>query len=91
VTQGRLQTASLGTTDAAPFYPREIMRRGLDLGASGLIVAHNHPSGRAAPSRTDLELTRKLVRAGDTLGIAIHDHLVLAGDDWTSMRATGQL
>jgi DNA repair protein RadC len=76
----------IGTRSQAPVEPAEVFRTALLDDAAGLIVYHNHPSGRLEPSRDDLRLTRRLVRAGDTLGIGVLDHLVVAGSRWTSMR-----
>jgi DNA repair protein RadC len=78
-----------GTVDHAPVYPREVVRRALELHASALVVAHNHPSADPNPSAADVEMTRKLVEAARALGIAIHDHIIVAGEDVTSFRTLG--
>jgi len=78
-----------GTVDAVPIHTREIMRRALELGASGLILAHNHPSGDATPSQSDIGETRRVVQAARTLGIVLHDHVIVARAEWTSMRTLG--
>ena len=80
-----------GTVDAAPFYPREIVRRALDLGAAALIVVHNHPSGDPTPTRADVDRTLELEQAAGALGIGLHDHLVIAERGHSSMRADGLL
>jgi DNA repair protein RadC len=78
-----------GTVDHAPVYPREVMRRALELSASALILVHNHPSGDQTPSAADVEMTRKVVDAARTLGIAVHDHLIVGRTDVASFKALG--
>jgi len=78
-----------GTVDHAPVYPREVVRRALELSASALLLAHNHPSGDPQPSGADIEMTRKVVEAARALGIVVHDHLVVAGDEVVSLRTAG--
>jgi DNA repair protein RadC len=78
-----------GTVDHAPVYPREVVRRALELHASAMVVAHNHPSGDPNPSSMDVEMTRRLVEAARALGMTIHDHLVVAGQDVASLKSLG--
>lgn len=78
-----------GTIDAAPAYPREIIHRALDLGASELVMAHNHPSGLAKPSRSDIELTRAVAQAGRAVGVELVDHIIVTRDGSCSFRALG--
>lgn len=78
-----------GTVDHAPVYPREVMRRALELSASALILVHNHPSGDPTPSGADVQMTREIVEAGRSLRIAIHDHLVVGRDGVASFKALG--
>lgn len=78
-----------GTVDHAPVYPREIMRRALELSASAVILAHNHPSGDPTPSSADIDMTRQVVEAARALRIAVHDHVLVAGDQAVSFRALG--
>ena len=78
-----------GTVDHAPVYPREVVRRALELSASALLLAHNHPSGDPNPSSADVEITRKVVEAARALAITVHDHFVVAGDQVVSLRAAG--
>jgi DNA repair protein RadC len=78
-----------GTVDHAPVYPREIMRRALELSASAVILVHNHPSGDPTPSSADIEMTRQVVEAGRSLKIAVHDHLVVGRDGVASFKALG--
>lgn len=80
-----------GTIDESAIHVREIIRRALDLNAAALIIVHNHPSGDPTPSRQDIRITQELVAAARPLGIAIHDHLVVAGTDHVSLRAQGHL
>jgi DNA repair protein RadC len=80
-----------GTVDVTPVYPREIIRRALDIGATALILVHNHPSGDPSPSRGDIEATRRVAAAAQALDICLHDHVIVARDGWTSFRALGLL
>jgi DNA repair protein RadC len=78
-----------GTVDHAPVYPREVMRRALEFAASACCLVHNHPSGNSAPSSADIEMTRQVIEAGRALGISVHDHFLVAGDEVVSFRALG--
>ena len=78
-----------GTVDHAPVYPREIVRRALELSASAVIMVHNHPSGDPTPSQADIEMTRQVVEAARALRVAVHDHLVVGRDGVASFRALG--
>jgi DNA repair protein RadC len=78
-----------GTVDHAPVYPREIIRRALELNASACCLVHNHPTGSADPSSADIEMTRKVIDAGRALGIAVHDHFLVGGDQVVSFRTQG--
>ena len=78
-----------GTVDHAPVYPREVMRRALELSASSLIVVHNHPSGDPSPSQADIEMTKQIIEAGRSLRISIHDHLVVGRDGVASFKSLG--
>lgn len=80
-----------GTVDHVPVYPREIMRRALELNATALILVHNHPSGDPTPSQADIAMTEQVQRAGESLSIALHDHLVIGKACEISFRATGLL
>lgn len=80
-----------GGADAVDVPLREILGEGLRLGSRAMIVAHNHPSGRSAPSPGDIAATRRLADLADALGIRLHDHLIFAGDRCASMRALGLL
>lgn len=78
-----------GTVDHAPVYPREVMRRALELSSSAVILLHNHPSGDPSPSSADIEITRQVINAGRALNIAVHDHLVVGRDGVASFKALG--
>ncbi len=78
-----------GTVNETPVYPREVVRRALDLGASAVIVVHNHPSGDPTPSEADIAMTKKLVEAGHALGITLHDHLIVGREGHTSFKSMG--
>ena len=80
-----------GTVDHVPVYPREIVKRALELQASALILVHNHPSGDPTPSGEDRTMTRKISEAALTLGITLHDHLVIGRAREVSFRAEGYL
>ena len=80
-----------GTIDHTPVYPREVVKRALELGAAGLILVHNHPSGDPKPSRDDIEMTKEIRRAAEALGISIHDHLVIGRKGHASFRSLGLL
>ena len=76
-----------GTINHAPAYPREVVRRCLDLHATAVILAHNHPSGETTPSREDVALTTDIARATATMGITVHDHIIVGKGKWLSFRA----
>jgi DNA repair protein RadC len=78
-----------GSVNEAPIYPREIMRRALEVGATALILAHNHPSGDSQPSEGDIAATRRVAEAARALDISIHDHVILARSGWSSLRTLG--
>lgn len=76
-----------GTVDHAPVYPREVARRALALHASAVIMVHNHPSGDATPSRSDIEITRQVRDALRAVGVTLHDHVVISRSGYTSFKA----
>lgn len=78
-----------GSIDQAAIYTREVIRRAIDLGSSALILVHNHPSGSPQPSKQDIEITRQIHEAGKPLGIAVHDHIIIGAEGFSSMRAMG--
>lgn len=85
----RDEIVSEGSVDQASVHIREIIKRALEIGSSGLILVHNHPSGDPQPSRADIQLTRDIVEAGKRLGIAVHDHVIIGANGHTSLRAQG--
>lgn len=78
-----------GTVNHAPVYPREVVRRALELHASSVIMVHNHPSGNPAPSQADIAMTREVEKAADAVGIALHDHVIIGRSEHASFRALG--
>ncbi|MDB5360440.1 MAG: hypothetical protein JWO51_1737 [Rhodospirillales bacterium] len=80
-----------GTIDHTPVYPREVVKRALELGASAIIMVHNHPSGDPAPSKADIDMTRTVASACATLGIDLHDHLIIGRAGHASLRGMGLL
>ncbi|GGF62076.1 DNA repair protein RadC [Mameliella alba] len=80
-----------GTVDHVPVYPREVVKRALELNASALILVHNHPSGDPTPSQADIDMTAQIQVAADALGITLHDHLVIGKSRELSFRSEGLL
>ena len=78
-----------GSIDEAAIHPREVIRRALDLGASALILVHNHPSGNPEPSRADIQITNQIAEAGRLLGIVVHDHVIIGREGHVSLKAKG--
>jgi DNA repair protein RadC len=76
-----------GTVDHTPVYPREVVARALDLGATALILVHNHPSGDTTPSKADIEMTNQIRQAASVLGIVLHDHIIVGRAAHTSFKA----
>ncbi|MFN3722687.1 MAG: RadC family protein [Paracoccaceae bacterium] len=80
-----------GTVDHVPVYPREVVKRALELNASALILVHNHPSGDPTPSSADITMTHQIQEACQTLGITLHDHLIIGKSRELSFRSDGYL
>ena len=80
-----------GTVDHTPVYPREIIKRALELTASAIILVHNHPSGDPTPSKADIQMTREIVAAAKALSIAVHDHLLVGRGGHASFKSLGLL
>jgi len=78
-----------GSIDEAAIHPREVIRRALDLGATALILVHNHPSGSPQPSRADIQITGRIAEAGRLLGITVHDHVIIGREGHVSLKAKG--
>jgi DNA repair protein RadC len=75
-----------GTVDHTPVYPREVIKRALELSATALILVHNHPSGDPTPSRADIQMTQAIVDIAKPLGISVHDHIIVGKDGHTSFK-----
>ena len=78
-----------GTVDHTPLYPREVVKRALELGASAIILVHNHPSGDPTPSKADIAMTREVVEAALKLGISVHDHIIIGASGHSSLKSLG--
>lgn len=85
------ESLARGTVDHVPVYPREVVKRALELNASALIVVHNHPSGDPTPSEQDIAMTERIRQAADVMGIVLHDHLIIGKSCEMSFRAQGYL
>lgn len=85
------EVQSSGTVDHTPVYPREIVKRALELGATAIILVHNHPSGDPTPSKADIAMTREVVEAAKALRIIVHDHVVVGRSGHASFKALGLL
>lgn len=80
-----------GTIDHVPVYPREVVKRALELNASALILVHNHPSGDPTPSDADIAMTERISAAADAIGITLHDHIIVGKEKDSSFRSLGLL
>ncbi|MDR3527312.1 MAG: DNA repair protein RadC [Rhizomicrobium sp.] len=85
------EVQSSGTVDHTPVYPREIVKRALELGATAIILVHNHPSGDPTPSKADITMTREVVEAAKALRIVVHDHVIVGRSGHVSFKALGLL
>ena len=75
-----------GTIDHTPVYPREVIKRALELSATAIILVHNHPSGDPTPSRADIDMTKTIIATAKPLGISVHDHLIIGKTGFASMK-----
>jgi DNA repair protein RadC len=75
-----------GTVDHTPVYPREVVKRALELSATAVILVHNHPSGDPTPSQADIEMTRQIIAVAGSLGITVHDHIIVGKDGHASLK-----
>jgi DNA repair protein RadC len=75
-----------GTVDHTPVYPREVVKRALELSATALILVHNHPSGDPTPSRSDILMTESIIDVAKPLGILVHDHIIVGKDGHASLK-----
>jgi DNA repair protein RadC len=80
------ETQQIGTVDHAPVYPREVVKRALELSATAIILVHNHPSGDPTPSQADVRMTKEVIEVARSLGIAVHDHLIVGKDGHASLK-----
>ncbi|MBL6947051.1 MAG: DNA repair protein RadC [Rhodospirillales bacterium] len=80
-----------GTVDHTPVYPREVVKRALELGATAIIMVHNHPSGDPTPSKADIDMTKEVEDSGSRLGIVLHDHLIMTKAGHSSFKDMGLL
>jgi DNA repair protein RadC len=80
-----------GTIDHAPVYPREVVKRALELGAGAIVLAHNHPSGDPTPSKEDIAMTQAIVNACRPLGLSVHDHIIIGREGVASFKSMGLL
>ena len=85
------EVQQVGTVDHTPVYPREVVKRALELSATAIILVHNHPSGDPTPSRADIQMTRAIQQAASTLGVTLHDHVVIGKTGHASFRTLGLL
>lgn len=85
------EAQSRGTVDHTPVYPREVCKRALELHATAMILAHNHPSGDPAPSPDDVAMTRAIQQAASALSVVLHDHVIIGNGRWFSFRQQGLL
>jgi DNA repair protein RadC len=75
-----------GTVDHTPVYPREVVKRALELSATAMVLVHNHPSGDPTPSQADIEMTQQIITVARPLGIAVHDHIIVGKDGHVSLK-----
>jgi DNA repair protein RadC len=75
-----------GTVDHTPVYPREVVKRALELSSTAIVLVHNHPSGDPTPSRADIDMTRQIVDIAQPLGIAVHDHIIVGRNGHASLK-----
>ena len=80
------ETQQTGTVDHTPVYPREVVKRALELSATAVILVHNHPSGDPTPSRADIQMTQSIVEVAKPLGISVHDHIIVGRDGHASLK-----
>jgi DNA repair protein RadC len=80
------EVQGVGTVDHAPVYPREVIRRALEVGATAIILVHNHPSGDPSPSTADIRMTKEIMAVSEPMGISVHDHIIIGRHGHVSMR-----
>jgi DNA repair protein RadC len=80
------EVQQVGTVDHTPVYPREVVKRALELSATAVILVHNHPSGDPTPSHADIQMTQQIIAVADPLGISVHDHIIVGKDGHASLK-----
>ena len=80
------EVQQVGTVDHTPVYPREVVKRALELSATAIIMVHNHPSGDPTPSQADIQMTRSVIDVAKPLGIAVHDHIIVGRNGHASLK-----
>lgn len=80
------EVQQVGTVDHTPVYPREIVRRALELSSTAIVLVHNHPSGHPTPSQADITMTRKIIAVAKAMGIVVHDHIIVGSDGHASFK-----
>lgn len=83
------ETHSTGTINSSSVYTREIIKRVLELGATSIILIHNHPTGDSTPSKADISITQKIIKALETIDVSVHDHLIVSKGNYTSFKMLG--
>jgi DNA repair protein RadC len=76
----------VGTVDHTPVYPREVVKRALELSATAIILVHNHPSGDPTPSQADIQMTKSIIDISAPLGISVHDHIIVGKNGHASLK-----
>jgi DNA repair protein RadC len=80
------ETQQVGTVDHTPVYPREVVKRALELSATAIILVHNHPSGDPTPSRADIQMTQQIIMVAKPFGISVHDHIIVGKEGHASLK-----
>ena len=80
------EVQQIGTVDHTPVYPREVVKRALELSATAVILVHNHPSGDPTPSRADIQMTQQIISVAQPLGISVHDHIIVGKEGHASLK-----
>jgi DNA repair protein RadC len=87
----RMRILTVGTLTGSPAHPREVFKEALAQGCASVILCHNHPSGDPTPSRDDVALTARMVKAGEVMGIPVLDHIIIGGGRYVSLKEAGQM
>jgi DNA repair protein RadC len=80
------EVQQVGTVDHTPVYPREVIKRALELSATAIVLVHNHPSGDPTPSQADIQMTRAIIDIATPLGISVHDHIIVGKNGHASLK-----